>query len=102
MNCGDHAYPFSFPLQVMRMFLISSTALFCLETNNCCIYADWAMVSNASYTNSDRRARKNAVAVQGELISFHTRRFEAAAGRKHHRIEVAGTRNYIPMPSQFE
>jgi hypothetical protein len=40
--------------------------------------------------------------LRGELIYFHTERFEAAAGRKHHRIEVTGTRNYIPMPSQFE
>jgi hypothetical protein len=102
MNCGDQTYPFSLPSPVMRMFLISSTALFCLETNNWYIYADWVMVSNASFTNSARRARKNTIAVQGELISFRTERFEAAAGRKRHRIDVMGTRNYIPMPPQFE
>lgn len=102
MNHGDKTYPFSLKLPVMRMFLISSTALFCLETNNFYIYADWVMVSNAYYTNSARRARKSAVAVQGELISFRTERFEAVSGLKRHRIEVMGTRNYIPMPSQLE
>jgi hypothetical protein len=45
---------------------------------------------------------KMLLLLQGELISFHTERYEAGAGRKHHRIEVKGTRNYIPMPSQFE
>ena len=91
MNCGDQAYPFPLPLRAMRMFLISSTTLFCLETNNCYIYADWAMVSNASCTNSARRARQNAVTVQSELISFRTERFEAAAGCKHYSIDVTGT-----------
>jgi len=97
MNCGDQAYPFSLPLLVMRIFLISSTALFCLETYNCYIYADWVMVSNASCTTGARRASKNAVAVQGEKISCHTERFEVVAGRKHHPIEVTGTGNYIPI-----
>jgi len=86
MNCGDKAYPFSLPLREMRTFLISSTALFCLETNNCCIYVDWTMVSNASRTSSSRRARQIAVAVHGELISIHT-------GSKHYSIEVTGMRN---------
>jgi hypothetical protein len=32
--------------------------------------------------------RKSAVAAQGAINSFHTERFEAAAGRKIHRMEM--------------
>jgi hypothetical protein len=98
MNCGDQAYHFSLPLRVMRMFRIPSTALFGLETNNCYIYADWFMVSNASCTNSARRAKKVLLLCRVNYLFSY---WKVLSGRWTEALPHRGVRNAKLNPHAF-